>query len=448
MFTLTIEDSNTQIAEQFAFDHGSYVIGRLDDCDIVLPSSSVSRKHARIFIENDRCYIEDLGSANGVIVDGQRVIQRRDLGTASQIRIGDFYMYVEFRDNEQHARQSVLNTLFITDSSDHHKLVRINDGFAGEEFSLSETENTIGRTDENFILLSDPSISRQHARIINAGETYTVVDLNSSNGTRLNGKALSGARNLTAGDIVEFGDIQFVFVDGAARVNLADYAHHKRMKSARGSTTRMLALVLVGLVVGLAVIYFVFSPPQVPAVAGADAAAQASGADSVQERANSALDAGKAQMRRHDWAGAITQFNEVIALAPGNEEVQQLRAQAIQEQAAADLLRQGEELSAQGRHQEARERLVDIPPGTVAHQRSESIRTHVEKTLAYNLKIEAQRLMKGRSASKQDYLQAHEKLAQCLTLTPQDAEALDLVKQLEGTMKKKKITFSPWSPAE
>lgn len=448
MFTLTIEDSNTQIAEQFAFDHGSYVIGRLEDCDIVLPSSSVSRKHARIFIENDRCYIEDLGSANGVIVDGQRVIQRRDLGTASQVRIGDFYMYVEFRDNEQHQRQSVLNTLFITDSSDHHKLVRINDAFAGEEFSLSETENTIGRTDENFILLSDPSISRHHAKIINAGETYTVVDLASSNGTRLNGKALSGARNLTAGDVVEFGDIQFVFVDGAAKINVGDYAHQKRAKRAGGTPATMLALVLLGLIVGAAVIYFVFAPPPMPAQAGADAPVPGAVVDSVEGRAMSALEAGKAQMRRHDWAGAITQFNEVIALAPGNEEAQQLRTQATNEQAAADLLRQGEELSAQGRHQEARERLVEIPEGTVAHQRADSIRTHVEKTLAYNLKIEAQRLMKGRNAARQDYLQAHEKLGECLALTPEDAEALALMKGVESTMKKKKIAFTPWARAE
>ncbi|MFW5967111.1 MAG: FHA domain-containing protein, partial [Persicimonas sp.] len=61
MYTLTIEDSNGQVAEQFSFDHGSYVIGRLDTCDIVLPSTSVSREHARIFVENDRCFVEDLG---------------------------------------------------------------------------------------------------------------------------------------------------------------------------------------------------------------------------------------------------------------------------------------------------------------------------------------------------------------------------------------------------
>ncbi|MGM0558536.1 MAG: FHA domain-containing protein, partial [Myxococcota bacterium] len=184
MYTLTIEDSNSETADQFSFDHGSYIIGRNDECDIVLPSNSVSRQHARIYVENDRCFIEDLGSANGVIVDGQRVVKTRDLGTASQIRIGDFYLFLEFKGQSQ-SRKSVLDTLFISDSSEHHKLVRVNDNFSGEEFSLSEVENTIGRTDDNFILLSDPSISRRHAKIIRDGNRYTVVDLVSSNGTRL-----------------------------------------------------------------------------------------------------------------------------------------------------------------------------------------------------------------------------------------------------------------------
>src|SRR5690554_1919785 len=101
MFTITIEDQNGQVADTFSFDHGSYVVGRLDECDVILPSSSVSREHARIFIQDGRCYIEDLGSANGVIVDGQKVLKSRDLGTASQIRIGDFYLYLEYKNQSR-----------------------------------------------------------------------------------------------------------------------------------------------------------------------------------------------------------------------------------------------------------------------------------------------------------------------------------------------------------
>ncbi len=220
MFTLTIEDNNGQMANQFSFDHGSYVIGRLEDCDIVLPSTSVSRQHARVFVEGGRCYIEDMGSANGVIVDGQRVLGKRDLGTASQIRVGDFYLYLEFKRAQQElANQNVLSTLFISSGGAHHKLVRINDAFAGEEFSLSESLNTIGRTDENFILLSDVSISREHAQIDRIGDHYSVVDLGSSNGTTLNGKAVRSRQPLQPGDIVQFGNLRFVFLPGDTRID-------------------------------------------------------------------------------------------------------------------------------------------------------------------------------------------------------------------------------------
>jgi len=444
MFTLTVEDSNTQIVDQFSFDHGSYVIGRLDECDIVLPSTSVSRQHARIFIENDRCFIEDMGSANGVIVDGQRVIQRRDLGTASQIRIGDFYMYVEFK-GAHDASQSVLNTLFITDSSDHHKLVRINDAFAGEEFSLSEIENTIGRTDENFILLSDSSISRRHAKIIRSGDTYTVLDLESSNGTRLNGKPLRGARMLEPFDIVEFGEIEFVFVAGGVQVNLADYSSRKASsaKGGRGISTNMLAYIALGVavVVAAGVIYIALQPKGV-----SPEQASAVAPDSVEGRVAAALQAGSANLRRHEWAGALSFANEALALAPGNPQAQQLQDRAYTEQKAADLLRNGEEFSAQGRHEEARAILLEIPANTVASERSKSVLAHVEKTLVYNLKNEAIRTMKNKRATGQELAKAHQSLVRSLALSPDDPEALEEIEKLEATLKKKKIDFEAYAP--
>jgi pSer/pThr/pTyr-binding forkhead associated (FHA) protein len=445
MFTLTIEDSNTQIADQFSFDHGSYVVGRLDECDIVLPSSSVSRKHARIFIENDRCFIEDLGSANGVVVDGQRVIQRRDLGTASQIRVGDFYLYLEFKGTGQHARQSVLNTLFISNTSDHHKLVRVNDSFAGEEFSLSEIENTIGRTDENFILLSDQSISRQHAKVLRDGDEYTMVDLGSSNGSRLNGRPVNGSEPLSPGDLVEFGDVEFVFTAGDSQIEVGDYerikgsSSDKRLKVIGG----LAALVLVGLAIGALIVFGIFQFKQNkdgPAEQKAGAVA-----GSIGERAGAILDNGRSQMRRREWTSAISSFDEVLALAPNHKEALDLREQARAEINADELLVKGEELSEQGRHGEAREILRDIPNATVASKRAEPIIEHVEKTLAHNLKNEAIRLLKQSRVSTTDMDEAHDKLVRSLVLAPDDDNALEWVRKVEAKMKKESIDFETYA---
>lgn len=323
MFTLTIEDGNGQTADRFSFDHGAYVIGRHEDCDIVLPSASVSRQHARIFIDKGRCYVEDLGSSNGVVVDGQRVIKQRDLGTASQIKVGDFYLYLEYKRPDRAAQSNVLQTLFISADDDHCKLTRINDNFAGEEFSLSEVENTIGRTDDNFILLSDASISRHHARIFREGERYTLMDLGSSNGTRLNGKAVSTPQVLTQGDRIHFGNVEFVFAPGHVQINPAEYA------GAPGGGGRVLAiglavLVLLGVVIGGLVAVGFVSMKEPAAPDGSPTAPQAT----VEGRVAAALADGKAKMKRRDWDGALAAFRDVTALDPAHAEARALIEQS------------------------------------------------------------------------------------------------------------------------
>ncbi len=53
------------------------VLGRASECDVVLPDSLVSRRHARIWIDGDQLKVEDLGSRNGISVNGERVVRLR-----------------------------------------------------------------------------------------------------------------------------------------------------------------------------------------------------------------------------------------------------------------------------------------------------------------------------------------------------------------------------------
>jgi len=64
-------------------------IGRDRTCELVLDNLSVSRKHARLLWERGRFVIEDLGSANGVFVNGKPV-KRYTLGPSIRVGIGKF----------------------------------------------------------------------------------------------------------------------------------------------------------------------------------------------------------------------------------------------------------------------------------------------------------------------------------------------------------------------
>lgn len=69
---------------------------------------------------------------------------------------------------------------------------------------------TIGREDGCDVCLQDPKASRHHARIIVEGSVVEVEDLGSSNGTRLNGKAIR-RRVLRSGDVIQIGTSLIAF---------------------------------------------------------------------------------------------------------------------------------------------------------------------------------------------------------------------------------------------
>ena len=82
---------------------------------------------------------------------------------------------------------------------------------AGMEFQLDRASLVIGRTDENDIVLSHRSISRHHAKVVRDGDHYTIVDLQSANGVRVNGEDYERIE-LNPGDIVELGHVKLRFV--------------------------------------------------------------------------------------------------------------------------------------------------------------------------------------------------------------------------------------------
>lgn len=86
----------------------------------------------------------------------------------------------------------------------------------GDEFPLSEGTNLVGRNkDECQIALFDKKCSRVHCQIIKKGGYYAIEDLNSRNGTYVNGKPLTKKSPIKPGDHVHIGKSIFVLSEKA-----------------------------------------------------------------------------------------------------------------------------------------------------------------------------------------------------------------------------------------
>ena len=75
---------------------------------------------------------------------------------------------------------------------------------------LTEDSHTLGRVGDNAIQIDDASVSSHHAEFIRDGDQYILKDLDSTNGTRLNGEAHSEGR-LKDGDQITFGNIETIY---------------------------------------------------------------------------------------------------------------------------------------------------------------------------------------------------------------------------------------------
>ncbi len=82
---LTVREAGTE--RRIVFDARA-VVGRDPDCDVVLSSRSVSRKHAIVERRGEAWIARDLGSANGLFVEGKRVAEL-PLESGTSLRFGD-----------------------------------------------------------------------------------------------------------------------------------------------------------------------------------------------------------------------------------------------------------------------------------------------------------------------------------------------------------------------
>jgi len=84
------------------------------------------------------------------------------------------------------------------------------------EFALDGDAHEVGRDEDVAIRVDEPLVSRRHARIQKRGDSWVLVDLGSTNFTRVNGQRVRREHELEHGDELRFGRARFVFLADAS----------------------------------------------------------------------------------------------------------------------------------------------------------------------------------------------------------------------------------------
>lgn len=184
---------------------GENVVGRLN-ADVFLSDASVSRRHAVITVGDDAVTVRDENSANGTRLDGQAL-------TAGEV--------VEWKPGRTVEFGSARLKLVSPEGEGAEEEIEMAQPVdavawlrgAGMEFALKEGASSIGRRPGNDVVVPDPYVSGNHATITIEGDTVSIADTGSANGTFINDSRLEAGQAvaLTAGQTIRFARVDLRF---------------------------------------------------------------------------------------------------------------------------------------------------------------------------------------------------------------------------------------------
>lgn len=191
-------------------------IGKSKSNDIVLPQEDISRFHAVIAKKQKEWVITDTFSKTGVLVndekvDGQTVIEDGDVITIGTVPLK--FLCAEALSDE-------LKTQIRNEAAQMNNQVNRNIAYAvlvdaktRRPIYLRKKDVLIGRGDDCDIQINLDTVSGHHARIHLTSRGWALSDLNSHNGTKLNGRYITEPQLIFDMDMITFGDRVFIFYE-------------------------------------------------------------------------------------------------------------------------------------------------------------------------------------------------------------------------------------------
>ncbi|MCP4895983.1 MAG: FHA domain-containing protein, partial [bacterium] len=208
------------------FDRAQIRIGREPDNELVLASPMCSRYHAELVLKDGIYTIADLGSTNGLRIDDSKVSEAT-IEDGLVIGIGDFTL--EFTFPKQESPKTMLmevggdRTMAMEVPAAAPVVLYIHYVSGGQPRNVkiaSGVEYVIGRSAGTDIMIEDRNCSGRHAQIFSRGVEFFVRDLESSNGTAVNGQRIQEAA-IAAGDSITVGAVT-LSVDAEPRDSVDD----------------------------------------------------------------------------------------------------------------------------------------------------------------------------------------------------------------------------------
>jgi pSer/pThr/pTyr-binding forkhead associated (FHA) protein len=108
------------------------------------------------------------------------------------------------------------------------KLVVLSEGLTGRSYELKVEKTTVGRLDDNSFQIPEQSVSSHHCEILLKGNDVIVKDLNSTNGTYINGEKIT-EKTLKPGQILRLGTIEVRLEGDGAATGAAAPQEKKKM---------------------------------------------------------------------------------------------------------------------------------------------------------------------------------------------------------------------------
>lgn len=232
-------------AQRFELTKAQMSLGRAPDNDIRIDQPEISRFHALITIRDSSLLLSDLGSRNGTYVNGNQVRGTIELQEGDRIEFGDVEASIQNGPApEQVASKPPEDAPLRVDRGSktalEHQFPRaFLVGADGAVIALVKDDTLIGRVPGNDLVLSDPYVSRQNAKIQRQGDIFTLSDLDSSNGSYVNGERLTGPHVLHPDDEIRIGRTVFQFqrlIHEGARGTVAAFPVSRTLGSTGGTS--------------------------------------------------------------------------------------------------------------------------------------------------------------------------------------------------------------------